>query len=273
MSRVLTALVLLPPLLLVILFAPAWAFLLLGEVVGLLGVRELYRLAEPIGYRPYRLIGYVATVFLVASFHAGDTGFPRLPGVEWTVLALVLVVGLAAVARADPERESIGDVATTVLAPLYAGLTLGTLVGVRSMGPEGAGRYWVIFLLAVIMMGDTGAYYVGKAVGRRRLAPTVSPNKTVEGLLGGVAASIVTALLASRLLLPDVDPLLAAGLGSILSLLGAGGDLFESLLKRSAGIKDTAGLMPGHGGVLDRLDSLYFSSPALFVYLQLAGPS
>ena len=268
MSRVVAALLLLPPLLAIILFAPAWAFLLLAEVVSLLGVRELYDLAEPAGYRAFRSIGYVATVFLVASFY---TGYPSLPSSSWTVLAFLLVVGLAAVGRGNPKRETIGEVATTILGPLYAGLTVGTLVGVRLTGPGGTGRYWVLFLLAVIMMADTGAYYVGRALGRRKLAPSMSPNKTVEGLLGGIAASIVAALVACHLLLPEVSLLHAAVMGLILSLIGVAGDLFESLLKRSAGVKNSSELIPGHGGVLDRLDSLYFSAPALLAYLQFTG--
>jgi len=240
MSRVKTALLLLPPLLAIILFAPAWAFLLLAEVMALLGVRELFELAEPIGYRAFRSLAYLATLFLTASF------YPGLPATGWIVLAFVLTVGLA-------------------------GLMIGTLVGVRLIEPEVTGRHWVLFLLAVIMTGDSGAYYIGRWRGRRRLAPSVSPNKTVEGLVGGVAASVVAALVAARLLLPNLGPLHAAALGAVLSLIGVAGDLFESLLKRSAGVKNSSNLFPGHGGVLDRLDSLYFSAPVLFAYLRLAS--
>jgi phosphatidate cytidylyltransferase len=265
MSRVVTALVLLPPLLAVIRFAPAWAFLLLAEVAGLLGVRELYDLAERNGYRAFRSIGYAVTFFIVASFYPGS------PSIAAIVVVFVLLVGVASVLRGNPTRETFGDVATTILAPLYAGLLLGTLVGVRLAGPGASGRYWVLFLLAVIMMGDTGAYYMGRAFGRRKLAPSVSPNKTLEGLLGGTLAAVAAALLASRLFLPEVHLLRAGILGLILSLLGVAGDLFESLLKRSAGVKNTSELIPGHGGALDRLDSLYFSAPALFAYLQLVG--
>ena len=265
MSRVVTALVLLPPLLAIILFAPAWAFLLLAEVFGLLGVRELFEIAEPIGYRAFRPIGYVAAVFLVASF------YPGMAPAGWVTLALLLAVGLAAVGRGGPRRETTGDVAITIMGPLYGGLMIGTVVGVRLVEPDGTGRYWVLFLLAVSMMGDTGAYYVGRALGKRQLAPSVSPNKTVEGLVGGIAASIVAALVASHVLLPEVSLPHAAVLGLILSLLGVAGDLFESLLKRSAGVKNSSELIRGHGGVLDRLDSLYFSAPALLAYLQFTG--
>jgi len=267
MRRVVTALLLLPPALAIILFAPAWAFLLLALVAGLLGVRELYDLAARSGCDPFRALGYAATILLVASFYPLD---PDLLRVDWILLALVVATGAAAVVRGRPRREVLGDVATTILSPSYAGLTIGTMVGVQLTGPGNTGRYWVLFLLAVIMMGDSAAYYVGSAMGKRRLAPTVSPNKTVEGFFGGIVGSIVAALIVSRLLLSEVSWIQAAVLGSILSLLGVAGDLFESLLKRSVGVKDTSKLIPGHGGVLDRLDSLYFSAPALFLYLQFA---
>jgi phosphatidate cytidylyltransferase len=265
MSRVATALLLLPLLLALTVLAPAWAFLLVAEVVGLIGVRELFEMAEPIGYRPFRSVGYVAAVFLTASF------YPGWPTSGWVVLGMLVAVGLAAVGRGATRREAIAEVAITILGPLYAGLMLGSLVGLRLTEPDTVGRYWLVFLFAVIMMGDTGAYYVGRLLGRRRLAPTISPHKTVEGLVGGVAASVVAALMASALLFPEMKTWQAAGLGFVLSLLGVAGDLFESLLKRAAGVKNSSSLLPGHGGVLDRLDSLYFSAPALLAYLRLAA--
>ncbi|MEE9180862.1 MAG: phosphatidate cytidylyltransferase, partial [Vicinamibacteria bacterium] len=113
------------------------------------------------------------------------------------------------------------------------------------------------------------AYYVGKSFGKRRLSPALSPKKTVEGLIGGVIVSVAAAIVVARLLLPHVGLLHAALLGAVLALLGVVGDLFQSLLKRGAEVKDSGNLMPGHGGVLDRLDSLYFSAPALLVYVRL----
>jgi phosphatidate cytidylyltransferase len=265
MSRVITALVLLPPLVAIVLFAPAWVLLLLTEVVALLGVRELFEMSERNGYRAFRPIGYLATAVLAASFYPGS------PPAGWVVMGLLVLAGLAAVGRGAPGRETTADVAITVLGPLYAGLLIGTVVGLRVTLPETSGRHWVVFLLAVIMLGDTGAYYVGKSLGKRRLAPSLSPNKTVEGFIGGIAASLLAAVAAARLLLPDVDLLHAAILGAVLSLLGVVGDLFESLLKRAAGVKNSSALMPGHGGVLDRLDSLYFSAPALLFYVRHLG--
>jgi phosphatidate cytidylyltransferase len=118
------------------------------------------------------------------------------------------------------------------------------------------------------MFGDTGAYYTGRAIGRRPLTRMISPKKTVEGLIGGLVASVVVAALSGPWLLPDLDWLRASVLGLVLAVLGVLGDLFESLLKRSAGVKDASALFPGHGGILDRLDSLLFAAPALLFYVR-----
>ncbi len=263
MSRVVTALVLIPPLLAIILFTPAWGLLLLAELVGLLGVRELFVMAGKSGYRVFRAPAYLATVLLVAAF------YPQSPGPIWVVMALTMTVGLAAMWRGAPKRETTAEVAITILGPLYAGLMLGTVVGLRLTPPEVVGRNWVLFLLIVTMLGDTGAYYVGRSLGKRRLVPALSPKKTAEGLVGGVMVSVAAAIVAAHVLLPHVGLLHAALLGVVLALLGVAGDLFQSLLKRGAGVKDSGTLMPGHGGILDRLDSLYFSAPALLAYIRL----
>ena len=121
-----------------------------------------------------------------------------------------------------------------------------------------------------MMVGDAGAYYVGRAFGRSPLAPVLSPNKTVEGLGGGIVFSVATAVFLRYAALPRLALATAVGLGLSMALLGVVGDLFESLLKRSAGIKDTSSLLPGHGGVLDRIDSLLFAAPLLFLYVKWA---
>jgi phosphatidate cytidylyltransferase len=265
MSRVVTALVLLPPLLAVILFAPGWVFLAVAEIAALLGARELFAMAGLGGYRLFRPVGYLATALLTASF------YPGMPSGEWIAMLALVALGLAAGRRGAPRKETFPEVAITLLGAIYAGLMIGAVVGLRMTSPESVGRSWVLFLLAVIMLGDTGAYYVGKSLGRKRLAPSLSPNKTVEGLVGGVAAAVVGALVAARLFLPDLNLLEAALLGLVLSLLGVGGDLFESALKRSVGVKNSSSLMPGHGGILDRLDSLLFSAPALLAYVRLSA--
>ncbi len=262
MKRILTALVLIPPLLAILLLAPAWSFLLLAEAVALAAVHEFLGLAQRGGYRPFRIIGYAATALLTVSFH------PDVPAGNWTVLVVLVAVGLAAVGRGAPSGKTLGEVSATVLGVLYAGLLSGAVVGLRYALPDGVGRSWVFILLMVILLGDTGAYYTGRALGRRPLATKLSPKKTIEGLVGGLAVSILTAALLGPFLIPHLDRIQAAGLGLLLGLLGAAGDLFESLLKRAVGVKDTSSLFPGHGGILDRLDGVFFAAPALWLYVR-----
>jgi len=262
MRRILTALLLIPPLLAIILLAPPWVFLLLAESVALAAVYEFFEIAKRRGYRPYHATGYLAAALATASF------YPGLPDGQWVLLFLLVAAGTAAVCRANPNPHTLGEAAVTVLGATYAGLLTGSMVGLRLSPPDAVGRSWIFFLLLVVMVGDTAALYVGRAIGRRPLARVLSPKKTVEGFVGQVVFSVGTAAAIGPVLIPGLDELHAATLGIVLALLGAVGDLFESLLKRSAGIKDASSLFPGHGGILDRLDSLLFSAPALLFYVQ-----
>jgi len=262
MRRILTALLLIPPLLTIILLTPPWAFLLLAEAVALVAAHEFFGIARRGGYRPFHIIGYLGTALAVASF------YPPAPEGRWAALCLVVGVGAAALRRGSPGPGTLADVAVTVLGAAYAGFLTGSMVGLRLTVPDGVGRSLVFFLLLVVMVGDTGAYYTGKGIGRRPLAPVLSPKKTLEGFFGQLVSSVAVAVAVGPVLLPRLGMLSAAALGLVLALLGVAGDLFESLLKRSAGVKDASSIFPGHGGVLDRLDSLLFSAPALLLYVQ-----
>lgn len=126
------------------------------------------------------------------------------------------------------------------------------------------GVAWLAVLTIITIASDTGAYYAGSHFGKNKLCPAISPNKTIEGLLGGIAASLVSALLAGHFLLPQVPLLRLTGATILLSLIGVGGDLIESIMKRSCNVKDSGAILPGHGGVLDRIDSLLTAAPAMF---------
>jgi phosphatidate cytidylyltransferase len=266
MSRFLTALVAVPLLLLLILKGPAWLFLVVAAMFALAGFWELSRLADKVGWKLLP-VGYALSALSVCAF------YPGFPGFHETGPAILLAVGLAAVFTRRPGRETLGAVTATVFAVLYGGALLGTIVGLRTMAPDDElGRTWLVFLLAVTMVGDAGAYFVGRALGRHSLAPVLSPKKTVEGLAGGIVFSVGTAALVRHLALAQLGVATAVGLGLSMAILGVVGDLFESLLKRSAGIKDTSSLLPGHGGVLDRIDSLLFAAPFLYLYLKWTEP-
>ncbi|HSG98889.1 MAG TPA: phosphatidate cytidylyltransferase, partial [candidate division Zixibacteria bacterium] len=167
--------------------------------------------------------------------------------------------------RSDPPRDLFLALISLCWGALYVSLLYPFLFHVRQLGPEGF--HWTLLLLGAIWLGDTAAMWVGKYLGKRKLAPTVSPNKTVEGFLGGLAGSVALGLVFGLVLFEQVSPALVAGGALVVSLVGQLGDLVESLWKRSVGIKDSSAFIPGHGGILDRFDSLAFAAPALYVYL------
>jgi phosphatidate cytidylyltransferase len=156
------------------------------------------------------------------------------------------------------------SIAVLLLGPLYVGLPLGTLAWVR----DAQGPAVLIWLVAVIAISDSVQYYAGTTFGRRKLAPVVSPGKTIEGAIGGLVAAPITGALVGMWAMPDTHPIVSAFLAIGLALFGMAGDLFESLLKRSAGRKDSSTLIPGHGGVLDRIDAYLFAAPVFYLFLR-----
>jgi phosphatidate cytidylyltransferase len=156
----------------------------------------------------------------------------------------------------------------TLFGVLYLGLTLGMLSMTRLL-PQG--EWLIFFLLLVTWASDTGAYYVGTLYGRHRLAPTISPKKTVEGLVGGLIAAIIAGYIARWWFLPELSGLDCLILAALLTFAGLWGDLAESAMKRTVGMKDSGGILPGHGGMLDRLDSLLFATPVFYYYVSIVS--
>ncbi len=152
-----------------------------------------------------------------------------------------------------------------ILGLLYIPLLLGHFVWLRYLSD---GQWWILWLLLVIMAGDTGAFYAGRTWGKTKLYPAVSPGKTWAGVWGGTAAALIVGLALGRWALPGVSPKSLGVLALLLAVVGLLGDLFESMLKRQAQVKDASEILPGHGGMLDRLDSLLFAAP-LVVYVRL----
>ena len=261
-----TAAVAVPLLLAIILLGPDWLFFALALVVALLGYGELASLMKSssgIKGSGQELLGagYLTVLLVTSAFY-----FEALTLTHATLLS-ILVIGGTVVVQWSPSRGRLVGAMGTFFATFYVGALLGSIVALRMLGPEPAGRHSVIFLLAVVFVGDAGAYYAGRSLGRHALAPRLSPKKTVEGLVGGIVASIAVSVALVELWSPELKTANAIGLGLMLSLLGVLGDLFESFLKRSAGVKDTSALIPGHGGVLDRIDSVLFAGPALLLCL------
>jgi len=197
----------------------------------------------------------------------GSFALPASPIVPGAFLALAVAVLLSAplVTRERPVAE---PAALTLVAIVYVSWFLGHVLGLHRR-PEG--DFLVLFLVAVTWVGETAAYVVGSTMGRHKLAPLISPRKTIEGAVAQLVTSIASAGLVAAWLLPEWSLVAALVAGVILGVLGQVGDLVESAMKRSVGVKDAGGLIPGHGGVLDRIDGLLFNTPALFYYVTLGG--
>lgn len=267
------------PALVMVLYVGTWALALVVAVAGVLGARELYDFAGRQGISAHRAWGFTAAValpgwmtwLLEASARGPDAARPLLP-VFWGALGAALwTMGLLTAAmRRGIERRPLAAVAVTLFAVLYASALPSFLLVLRQLG-----EWWpasrtgatalALMPLALTWLCDTAAMAAGHAWGTTRLAPVLSPNKTWAGAVGGGLAAVVAAPLYGRLALEPLGialglvPLLA--IGAAVGVVAQVGDLAESLLKREVGLKDASALLPGHGGVIDRLDSLYFVVP------------
>jgi phosphatidate cytidylyltransferase len=211
-------------------------------------------------------LGWPVSYVLVGAPDASVSGHLSVP--LWPVAAVVILVAL--LFRASDFARDVPAAALTLLGAVYLGGLGGSIAALCVMAPVEMGPWRIGLLMAAVMAGDTAAYFVGRALGRHKLAPSISPGKTVEGAIGGLLGGVLGAWAVSEagLGLPSTH---AAALGGLVALAGIAGDLLESLLKRWAGVKDSGRLFPGHGGMLDRLDSLLFGAAVLYYYFSLSG--
>jgi phosphatidate cytidylyltransferase len=256
MTRVLSAAVLLSIVIGVVWFLPPVGTLVLATIAAVLGFVEYAALAAALGARIPRVVCGVAVAG--ACLAVGSGAVP----LELVLLSALVVMGALAVAAGNPDAGILRDTAVSLLPLIYIGMTLGALAAIRLVG----GRESVLLLMLTIIASDSAQYYTGRAFGRRPLAPAISPKKTVEGALGGIILGTATMWVGGLRVFPTASPLLLFLASAMVVLLGIVGDLFESLLKRSAGVKDSSGLIPGHGGILDRIDSWLFAGPAYYVF-------
>ena len=263
-TRILSSLALAPVLFVIVWLLPPLYFMALAAVATVIGLNELYALAKARGIAPLAATGTVLGVLVVINAArpiivlAGGPHF-------WLVLS-VLVVMTARLFSRRPVEGALEDIAVTLLGVFYVALLFGYQVSIHAGGP---GKRWLVFLYLVIWASDIGAYYAGTAFGKHRLYEKISPKKSVEGLVGGMAASSLVAVLCKLWLVPALGWFEAVAVGAGLAIIGTGGDLVESLIKRSAGVKDSGTLIPGHGGILDRMDSMLFAAPVLYYYLRM----
>ena len=229
--------------------------------IAVLAMHEFLTLGRKKGYDVPIVLCIAIMLIIMAAFILPDLS------VELGMFTALLVIPASYVVTGKDLEDSLPSSAIAVLATTYVGMLGGSLIRLRNDFPEG----WklVYFLLLVVWLGDSGAYYVGKTFGRHKLSPRISPKKTIEGLAGGVAASVVTALVIHFTFFPKFPLIHAVIAGVILSIAGVIGDLAESMWKRSAAVKDSGSLIPGHGGFLDRFDSIFFTAPILYCYWTL----
>ena len=266
MIRLASAAVLIAVVLLTIWVLPPWTTAVLAAGVAAAASGELTRLAGRLGREAPAGFVSLAAAIVVVSF---VIPWPVVAGVQAgsltsVLLALPLAAGLLVLALGPPDSSVVLRAAVMTMAPVYVGMPLGALTWIHwAWGP--AVTTW---LLATIVISDSAQYYSGRRFGRRKLAPAVSPGKTVEGLVGGLLAVAVSGAILGPLCLPGLG-VFAGGLLAVgVALFGLAGDLFESAIKRSVGVKDSSDLIPGHGGVLDRIDAYLFAAPMFYLVVR-----
>ena len=266
MTRVLSGAALVILAVAVVWFASPLVFLAAAEALLILALVEYVSLARahhldvavwPVG---------AAAVLAGATFSRvalGGISLATAP-LDVVLLSAMIAVGALSLPRWRGGADALPQAAATVLPLFYLALPIGALIAVREMrGPQG-----LFLLMLTVMVSDTAQYYTGRMFGRRLLAPAISPKKTVEGAVGGFVFGTALLAVVGQWWLPGVPLSLRILLGAAIVALGIAGDLFESMLKRSAGVKDSSALIPGHGGVLDRIDALLFAAPVYYIVLK-----
>ena len=287
LKRVATAVVLIPLVLLLILRAPVPVLAFVAGVVALLAIRELLQLSEAYGSKPLHIPTYIfcGLFFFVIAFHPGATDLLSTSsftyfGMAFAVLApfIFLAIGMyrSDLASAFPAAR------VSVFSFLYVALPMASLLQLRE---QWQGSFFLLYLLLLVWAGDIFAYFIGKPFGRHRMSPRVSPNKTWEGAIASVIASVAVGILMFHYAQPISSALMQAHLierqngifgqtslisvivlSIVLNIAAQLGDLVESLIKRGAGVKDSGAILPGHGGMLDRVDALLFAAPVLWCF-------
>ena len=263
-TRVLTSVVAVPFLFAVVWLMPPAYFAGLVIIAAAIGQYELYTMARVRGITPLTVLGIVLGAIIILTIYRPIPPYRGGP-FFWITLGVLAAI-VARLFSRRPVEGALEDITVTIFGTLYVALLFAYQVAIHA-GPPG--KRWLVFLYLVIWASDTGAYYVGSTFGKHRLYEKISPKKSIEGLIGGVLASVLIAVLCKVWLVPAIGIIEAAVLGAVLALVGTVGDLAESLIKRSAGVKDSGTIIPGHGGILDRMDSMLFAAPVLFFYLRM----
>ena len=264
--RVLSAIIFLPILLLIIWRGSPIYFSGLIFIAAILGLLEYKNIAEQVGLKATLCPVIIAALAILSSFY-----FHRPDLIVATLAALVIVELTAQLFTVQDLTKALAGAAGAVFGVTYVAVLGGYLIWLRLVDDHGiqlSAKLISLFFL-IVFAGDTGAYYTGRTLGKNKLAPRISPGKTVEGSLGGLVANVLAVVIAHFTFFPELNLVTAIPLALIMGSLGIIGDLCESMMKRGSNIKDAANIIPGHGGILDRLDSILFNAPVLYYYYAL----
>jgi phosphatidate cytidylyltransferase len=263
-KRVISGLLFLPIFYLFAWYLPPIYFTVLVLAAVAVGQYEFYRLARATGPHPLGMLGIVLGALIVLGFH--HPLLPVMGGSSFPVAAGMLLIMIARLFSSRPVNGALEDVAVTFLGVFYVAMLFAFQVAIRT-GDDG--KQWLVFLYFIIWASDIGAYSIGIPFGKHRLYEKVSPKKSIEGLLGALVAASAMALLCRVWFMPPISAVEAVMVALMLGVVGTIGDFAESLFKRAAGVKDSGDFIPGHGGILDRMDSMLFAAPVLFYYLRM----
>ncbi len=269
-KRIATAIVGIPLLIILIYYGTPLHFWLLITGCILLGLVEFYQILAKANIRCFRLLGVGLGLLTSIAFFQREGSFLPLSQVISLVISLAVVGSFVSYLFYFRDLSTvIPELFGTMGGIFYVAWLLGHIIWIRSLSH---GKALIFYLLLVVWAGDTFAYYTGSLLGKHRLSPRISPKKTIEGSIGGILGSILVSIIAHFTFLKPISLGNSILLGFVLNVFGQLGDLAESLLKRGAGVKDSGTLIPGHGGILDRIDSLIFAGPVLFYFLALYLP-
>jgi len=238
-------------------FWEEFPFFIIVIIIALLGLRELYSIADKQGYKPSYILGAILTLYFI--FISIYDAYSLNYYIENIIITFFIILSFILQLFKKDYSKVLAEISITIFGSIYLGYLLSFLLKIKDL-PNG--NYYLVSLLIITWANDIGAYLIGTKLGKNKIFPKISSKKTIEGSIGGIIFSIAGTFALKNWLNLNFNELLSLGL--IISIIAQLGDLFESVLKRGSGIKDSGTLIPGHGGILDSLDSLIFTAPVFY---------
>ncbi len=255
MKREVVAVLSLPVLYFYIMKLPPVYFFFLLLIIVLIALMEFYSM-----YKVEKVFTFSAVFFSTFFLYAVYSGIREI--LLLIIIPVLVIISIRLLQSKKGPQKALYDLAPVLVGFLYIPIVLSLLLYIRQYGPE-----WIIYTGATVWCSDSFAYYIGKNFGKKKLYPSVSPKKTVEGSFGSLAGGIISSVLLSLLFIKDLNISEAVILGTLIGVIAIVGDLTESLFKRDSGVKDSSSLIPGHGGILDKLDGIIFATPVVYIFL------